>query len=1813
MGCRIINSPVTGKEVESKTWSDIRNLVESDSEADRYYDQLTSQSFTQWFGNWIEAPSLIKQAQSIDLSRTIYGYAPLGDREQIMFEIAIQANSSKSEKRGAIEVVGADFVKLSERLYPTAKVGDKFAPAISTIVTDHGEPLIAYHASKEKFEAFKKDKISDSEKWSDNKGVFNKMRFLLEKPSSFGFFFTRDRSYVGGVDKNVYPTFLSIKKPLIAQANEESKFWSSVKTEDFDGAIWDDKLEIIAYEPNQIKSVFNEGEYSADENIYHQVEGTETSKASKETLSKVNEFFKRNDIQVETLQSITDADGKRLGVNGVADLFNKLVQVTEGKEDVALTEEAMHFAVSLIKQSEPTLFMKMMSAVDKYQVYRQTFDAYKTVYTKDGKPDIVKIKEEAVGKVLAEYVLKQNGDVKETSALVAMQESFWDKIKNLIKRLLGNTFNPFHEAATTALELEGRILPQEFFYQITDSKQHRLYEDIATQKGVQIQRIEGKDESGKDSNWYEIAGKKVENRVTDLAKRYYERLFGDKEIKESEYEAAVNELKRDTGVKGHADMENIFHTLIDDNGQVRVTPTDDSNYVSQISPNDRRIYNTLKKNLTTRITEIEKAYPGTRFLSETIIHDPNRFGGKGEVGTIDMMYITPDAKVGILDWKFIDLNTKRYDDVPWFKVKAWRIQIGEYKRILKDVYGVPADAFLQTRAIPIVTKYRFSTNPVDKTTTGKVESILIGEVNTKLEDSDYLLPVGLEEESTGNKNIDVLIKKLNSYYDKISDRKVTSDPDKRRKADLLNGIYSAIRNLQIRQNVVPLIDQAKLVNKEADAFMSYVTSLEDAQTELTDREKSDIADSLAEIQETLLTFSDIDIKLKNIFPENISEEEKQIKSDIAVTATEAREKLEEVNEINEEFMTEIVAEPLGVEKLMTTERVVKGFERIFNSTNLIPIRTLQAVYKLRDEAKHQTDFAVSQENENLLDIKKSYMDWAKGKGLSATSKDLFNLIKKDDKNELINQFDSKFYTELKTKIKQEDAKWVRQNVDMPAYEDHIAQQYYEELRRIEDRNYTGDEQSVEREKDLLKDKAAKEFTLDHPQSYAFLNYQELKKFPLKTWESKEFKELNKAENKPALKFYNYIKERNEYYQSIGYISKPQARVFLPFVEKSFTEKLVFGGKVTLGEQFLKNISVDEGTVGFGNIDPITKEVIDGLPKYLTHDTDREVSTDLFRTIGLYNEMATRFKFLSDIEGQVRALARIERAKEVVDTNNFSRVRRDKLTGEIETVKNTQNTALVDAMIKATIYDQKYINSEVFDQALGKVGKWGERLNEKLGYNIFPTKMDGRIISANKSIDTINRIFQQKILGINVLSSISNLLGGNFNAIINAGRYFTKGQFIAAEARLTLSKLSGEDGRKVLAAVDYFMPLTESQNRDDIKELSLSRVSQEKVQDWLMALMRNSDRFVQTSIFLANLDNLILIDNQILNAREYVRKTSPEFSNRYNLSEKGRKASEDAFEKQVKQLVSDKGLMKQASLDEKGKLVVPGVERNSTTVHNVRRVSQNLSADALGNLPEGNARMINLTIYGKSFMIFKNWIPRLADERFGKLKYNSASDAYEWGKARTFFRVLGNQFALTAKIFLKSLAFIDGTGTQQAVDAFRDLYEKKRKEHEDITGEPLEMTETEFIDLVRQNIRSQMRDFLFYGGMMALWIGAKAVAPIGEDKRVKAYHNFLVKALDKFSDEVGFFYNPMSFQQILNGSVFPSLGMATDIYNVTDNFMREMYGLTLGDEKIQDAAHPIKYLLKSFPVSNQISSYLPMLYPDMAKDLGIKSSTQSRMR
>jgi hypothetical protein len=1527
-----------------------------------------------------------------------------------------------------------------------------------------------------------------------------------------------------------------------------------------------------------------------DRGEFFQKEGSKASSASPASIAIIKDFLKRIGVDTQTLKAI-NINGEKQDANGVANIMQNLIQVVEGKEATALPEEAMHFAVEIIQQNDPKLFNQLLKEINNYAILNDVFKTYgndKNYQTKEGKPDVIKLKKEAIGKVLAETIINKAEGTLENPENLAKVESWWQKIINAIKNLFVKT--GFDEAAIKVMsgELEGTaadIRAQEGDVYLQKTSQQQVYDKL-----VEIQnKIEKRDDG------YYVDGKKVPKRVTELVKGWNNDLMQANELTKSEYKKLVDEDKALNGTNGHADIEHAFSLFVDKDGNLRDDQLDDSGYVSQLDPNNRDYYELLRDNLKERL----KTFPrGTKFMSEVKVYDAKR----GIAGTIDFLAITPDGKVNILDWKFVDIDINRNKDLPWYYVNSWRKQMEQYKLIIQNNYGVNLKDFDQTRMIPIRARYE-QMNLTTKELP-KILGVEIGDVNVENIKQDYLVPLGLETETTGNKKIDALLSKLNAEYKRLAEKGVTPS-ERLSKNEQLNILFKSIRELQMRGNLGPLLVQAKVLNRQlSNLITKYNEQFKGKDPKsFSEKEINDMVREINRAEETITIYTNLDTDLKFLFQGELDDEEKKLREDLRNTVDDARDLQVQLRELSDEFAEDVIASSVDVKNLLSPEKIIKGLGKWFGSTSMFQSKAIQTLYKKANKAFAYAGYDTLDETRKLQEYKKNYDEWAKSKGLNA--KNYFDIIKKKDSNELIDQYSPEFFNTLRQKINDKDVEWIKDNIDVEAYKKALEEKIAEEQLRIENKmagRVGTDIENLEAEADEISQMKRK-YDLSNKTSAGWFQYNLINKHPNTSWETAQWKELQKT---PAAKaFYNYIIEKNNEYADLGYINKGEARTFLPFVRKGVLEKIVFGGKISVGEQFLRSISIDEGDTGFGKFDPITGQPINTIPKYFTREIEGEVSTDLFRTMALYNEMAIKYKYVSDIEEQAQALLNTERNKKAIATSVFGKTQRDAAGDLVYTPNNSENTKLVDDMIKSIIYGQKYISSESFDQILGKFGKFGEKINNKLGRKIFPENLEGRQVSFNKVITNINNQYQMIALGGNLLSAASNYFGGNAQSVINSGKYFTKTDYARNQAWILPGKMIGGDKMKYIAALEYFLPLNENYNKEIAKTLSVSTLTQEKIQDFLMILMRKSDLNVQTCNFYSFLDNSIIQNGEIVNAREYLRSTD-EYKDMFAGTKEDRKARSDKFEKDVKELVKDKGVMKLAQLVD-GKLVIPGIERKSESVVTLRRNVQALTKAALGNLGPDDIRPINQTIYGSSFMMFKNWIPRLVDVRLGNMKYNSASDAYEWGRMRMMYRVISDDLLGSLDSFQSAIRGND----EKWIAQMRNLYEKKSADYKADTGKDLEMTEGEFLNLVNQNAKSQMIDLLFFASMWALVVGLKAGQPDkDEDPKVKNKYKFMMKAVDKFRDEITYFYDPTSIVSLTSTGIFPAMASINNFRKVIVNSGKELFYLYEGDEKNVKKNFVLKYAMKTFPVTAQIGAYLPAFFPEVAKDLGIKAQSES---
>ena len=159
----------------------------------------------------------------------------------------------------------------------------------SKVIDDNGEPMIVYHGTNSNFDAFDKKKAG----MGNDKGLRGK-----------GFYMSPNKKTSMSYGSSLIEVFVNIKNPFIPEklksladimsildvegSYEEDDFkrmisfddgnfrlysstsgnvTSMIKDSGFDGVLYIPKQEVIAFEPNQIKSINNKGLFGKTNNI----------------------------------------------------------------------------------------------------------------------------------------------------------------------------------------------------------------------------------------------------------------------------------------------------------------------------------------------------------------------------------------------------------------------------------------------------------------------------------------------------------------------------------------------------------------------------------------------------------------------------------------------------------------------------------------------------------------------------------------------------------------------------------------------------------------------------------------------------------------------------------------------------------------------------------------------------------------------------------------------------------------------------------------------------------------------------------------------------------------------------------------------------------------------------------------------------------------------------------------------------------------------------------------------------------------------------------------------------------------------------------------------------------------------------------------------------------------------------------------------------------------------------------------------------------------------------------------------------------
>lgn len=1579
-------------------------------------------------------------------------------------------------------------------------------------------------------------------------------------------------------------------------------------------SLWQEKNGLDSF-PNmddiEIKSV-PKLDINPEEFVSLQIEDMPASKSSDKTVSVMRAVAKQMDVDIQSLDDYAkgNPDIQTKGINGLADLVKGVVAIAQGKENYAITEEVVHIATAIIEQINPRVITEMISKIGRFKIYDETLKAYKgkkAYQLSNGKPDIRKIKKEAVDKLIAELIINESEGSTQFPELMdetnrSMIQKFWDMILDLIKlQYRKSNIDIFQKTSSRVLSnkvggVVSDITNGSIFYQVKNSLVDKLFDTIADFNKRILRVDETTDASGKVvPRHYTLDGlpEQIPSVTAKLKK-------GSKMPDRTDLQKFLDDQKRDWGTEIHDYIyKYVTNNLIDKDGYKLTTPLNDA-IATKLTPKVKERVEQFTKEL------INSYEPGTRFVLEPKVVNEKV---KGKLASaIDFIAIEPykredgieDVKVDILDWKTTSVNKSLDEDIHWGKQKDWKAQMGEYTKILYN-YGLKPSQLRKARMIPFVINYKYAVEGKPESGFSAPTSMEIGKLNSLEETNLYLLPVPINSETTGNAKIDSLVKSLREQWEKLYKKPVPAE-DRYAKILEINKLSDAIRNLHVRLNFSPLVTVGK-------SFLNNArTSLDDfANIDYETISKEELDKKLGDLIEygaSAVKFTSMDqVFLSEYEREGMTDENKKTLKELEHIASMAGRMLNEISELQSQYavhlgMKEGITTEKTKESILNAEREIDGFAKTFLEGSKLSAKIIKLASNLLMNAKSLVNIEFSRKMKEYEKLLIPLEKEAAARGVKAF--DLIGTMSPTGLN-LIKKFDAEYWNQLKDAREKRDKAFFLSNMNITEYDKLSKAAIEKGLADLDKTVFSNDAEEDSLQRSWRKAKLRDSLDIHSEKFDGYDNYRFKQLFRETMIEeghlSKEYEDLRK--NKAAHDVWEFFTALNLKAAKMGYLDK-QGSSFFPLIEATMLQKfaqtddLTSQAKESLWTDFYQTRINEEQNVS--KIDPETGKVRKSIPKYFTQ-TDKSVnqlSTDLNKIGALWVKSLMEYESSKNLENTLLTLHAVEKAKGSLIVENGV----VQFTDAELSVNKSENK---NADVLRTIIDDGLYK---LGQDLGSLGNVGfATLGEKLGKT--EEEKEAKTVNAKKLLSNADTLTRALAVGLKPLIAAANFIGYNFQAYVNGGTMYSFKEFQKNNFKIVTGTNFSVIQKGLL---DLIVPLNEDVTTEERRKIAKKQGLGKWLATWTFSdIMMSTNSFaekrLQMGSALSIIDNSMVVDGKIVNIVQYVKKQDR--NARKGLSESERKGLEKSFTARVKELRESSSLDKVATI-ENDEVVIPGV--SDIELAKFRTMIIEYGRKLNGQMNEDNKAGYRRDTIFSSFMMFKNWMPKLVAEHTLGIDKNAELDKWEYGRTRAFVKTWQHVgFTNIAKM----RAII--TGSDEGLQIINEILEAKKLDYYKKTGQELEITEEEFQDLIREQIANQMKELYLLFVVIGLVIAAKVAEP-PEDatEEEKNKYKWTLKLINKTSDEITFYYNPLSFESMTKGSVIPSLGLLSRATQVVWYTGKEMYGQTTDDEEMIEKTHPTKYFFNMIPVAAQFQNeYLAYLYPEFAKSQGIKVTAEAR--
>ena len=1289
--------------------------------------------------------------------------------------------------------------------------------------------------------------------------------------------------------------------------------------------------------------------------------------------------------------------------------------------------------------------------------------------------------------------------------------------------------------------------------------------------------------------FYIVDGNK-KRRVTTLVKAAISKLTGN--FDQDEEKKLLREAKMQKGTEVHKTIEDILNRYIDKiTGLLKEEPDQapSSKLVSD------KIYNTLEEHLKQRLS----SYPeGTRFSMELPIVNEE----EGYAGTADFIAFLPNNDVDILDWKTTGINyvmnnqlIERTDISP-FNQKYWRTQ----NQLLKNAMRSQGTKnFRLTRAIPIITEIKEELiNKKEKRSVNNVNfyvsSIEIGDVDVSKIKKSVLLPVSAETESTGIEELDEIVSKLWAQYAKL-EKTIYPETEKYKKTIELNKLLKIIRDLQTKktaESIKDVFDEQfrRIVRLEKQEF-PFLDEIQTNQRFLTDEQLSQINSYIQEVLEArgfLSIFKEFIPLVESLYPE------KSLRTPQQEAILEETFKTDAIKQvILKKLDKKVLSVYTKLGRLFDIENInaldnPKVRLKYFLTLSERPENTIKFVAGVINTLQSEEEQNKKEFQENFVKVQQSFLEYAKNNGgtseknikklysklLKKGKRVLLSKVNDDEENgyystlakkalEMADWWEKKenelklrglsgefLHIELEKQYQAQIEDWLKENLDLEKYQE-IFKNKEKELKEFLE-NVKFDEDPF-----INEEKKTSYF-------YSWYNNHDILKSPLalnsdanwmirnsdlasKKWESQEWKELNRPENKPLLDLYNLFEEVND-------IANDQGMLDDVFGAKRFLAKIK--GDTAWFVDFLSwsNLNLKYLYLNFGNKlkslfetdgkdeyfqqkDPISGERLRSVPVFYKYNTDEVLSDDLFYILNKWAMHVYEFKAINKYENIAIGTELVEQLKvkelSVGSKGNINPNERDR--GPKKEI-NTEGD--LRAFLDYYLYSKKYDEKE-----------WYNKLGDLLyTYTAF------------------------KYLGIHISAISSAYLGGRWSARLLSTTNFSKEDYTEAETLMTFGTLANK--AVPIEKVDAYLNLLRevnpsihdiNENKDDSKTRMYNK---RKFKNIALGGYSFVDNIIQNTMAVVFFKNTTVIDGKFVNILKYVNS---KYQDLYDKPISEQLDIQIKIDKEIKELKETKSLLQLAKF-ENGKLKIEGIDLNSlqgkSQMLQYKNLIRGYIKDAVGNASEKDISLARLSWWMKFVLQFKNWMPRVIRSRIKGLSYDTEKQEYTWGRVNLGFSAfwnLGFQTKL-AHTFTALVPFISDIKESKLLkktkistdfsiplqSLAKEVYQNQvlLSEKNDID---FNLSEKDFVDLYIKTYKSSIREL---NGimMMAAIVALASIAAGGSDDDDKWKWKVFLKMISGYFREQKFTFDPDSVI-FITSTLIPTLGAIGDIIH----FLEELLG------------------------------------------------------